>query len=158
MLEQFLTARTSVDSRYDQSTRGEIELTEQEERGRVLFMTDHRPGEAISGAGCASCHSSPFFTDHEFRNNGLAATDDLGRESVTGKQSDRGKFATPTLRNVALTAPYMHDGRFETLEEVVEHYSSGLHRSDTLDPVLKAIPDSGLALSEDEKSALVAFL
>jgi cytochrome c peroxidase len=77
---------------------------------------------------------------------------------VTGTESDRGKFKTPTLRNIALTAPYMHDGRFSTLEEVVEHYSSGVKRSATLDPNLAKHPVEGLRLSAEDKRALVAFL
>ncbi|PYJ85396.1 MAG: hypothetical protein DME22_09335 [Verrucomicrobia bacterium] len=73
-------------------------------------------------------------------------------------ETDRAKFKVPTLRNVALTAPYMHDGRFATLEEVVEHYNGRLHRSQTLDPNLAKHPESGLGLSADDKAALVAFL
>ncbi len=78
--------------------------------------------------------------------------------NVTDQASDRGKFKTPTLRNIARTAPYMHDGRFATLEEVVEHYNSGISRSETLDPNLGKHPASGLGLSDTEKKALVAFL
>ena len=77
---------------------------------------------------------------------------------MTKKEGDKGKFAVPSLRNVAVTAPYMHDGRFQTLEEVVEHYSSGVKRSATLDPNLAKHPASGLNLSATDKAALVAFL
>jgi cytochrome c peroxidase len=92
-------------------------------------------------------------------NNGLEILpNDLGRMEVTKQEGDRGKFKVPTLRNVALTAPYMHDGRFSTLEEVVEHYNGSLHRSHTLDPNLAKHPESGLGLSEADKAALVAFL
>ena len=83
---------------------------------------------------------------------------DIGREKVTGKASDRGKFSVPSLRNVAVTAPYMHDGRFRTLEDVVEHYSTGIPRSPTLDPNLAKHPDGGVPLNDDDKKALVAFL
>ena len=92
-------------------------------------------------------------------NNGLPErSQDGGRMEVTGKESDRSKFKVPTLRNVALTAPYMHDGRFQTLEEVIDHYNSGVQRTRTLDPNLAKHPESGLGLSEDDKKALVAFL
>ena len=74
------------------------------------------------------------------------------------RKTDRAKFKVPTLRNVALTAPYMHDGRFATLEEVVAHYNGKLHRSPTLDPNLAKHPESGLGLSAEDQAALVAFL
>jgi cytochrome c peroxidase len=77
---------------------------------------------------------------------------------VTGKASDLGKFAVPSLRNIALTGPYMHDGRLQTLDEVVEHYVSGVKRSATLDPNIAKHPDGGLPLSAADKNALVAFL
>ena len=82
----------------------------------------------------------------------------MGRAKITGKVSDQGKFATPSLRNIALTAPYMHDGRFTTLEEVVEHYATGVKRSATLDPNLAKHPDGGVPLNAADKRALVAFL
>lgn len=82
----------------------------------------------------------------------------LGLEKTTGRETDRRKFSTPSLRNIALTSPYMHDGRFETLEEVIDHYDSGLHRAPTLDPNLAKHPRDGLGLSKDDKKALVAFL
>ncbi len=77
---------------------------------------------------------------------------------MTGNALDKGKFAIPSLRNVALTAPYMHDGRFKTLEEVVDHYCTGTKRSATLDPNLAKHPDGGVPLNADDKKALVAFL
>ncbi|NDD81961.1 MAG: hypothetical protein EBZ53_05265 [Verrucomicrobia bacterium] len=83
---------------------------------------------------------------------------DPGRQKVTGKESDWGKFATPTLRNIALTAPYMHDGRFRTLEEVIDYYSEGVRQSPTLDPNLAKHPLEGIRLSSKDKKALVAFL
>jgi cytochrome c peroxidase len=94
-----------------------------------------------------------------FANNGLDAVPrDLGRFDVTKKDGDKGKFAVPSLRNIALTAPYMHDGRFATLEEVVEHYSTGVEQSETLDPNLAKHPKAGLQLTAQEKADLVAFL
>jgi cytochrome c peroxidase len=83
---------------------------------------------------------------------------DPGRESVTHKESDRGKFSTPSLRNIAQTAPYMHDGRFKTLEQVVDHYSAGVQRAPNLDPNLAKHPPEGIQLSPSNKKALVAFL
>jgi cytochrome c peroxidase len=82
----------------------------------------------------------------------------LGRFNVTKRAGDEGKFSVPTLRNVAVTAPYMHDGRFRTLDEVVEHYCTGMKRSATLDPNLAKHPDGGVPLSAADKRALVAFL
>ncbi len=99
------------------------------------------------------------FQSQSFANNGLDDIfSDIGRAKVTGKNSDVGKFGVPSLRNVALTAPYMHDGRFQTLEEVVEHYCTGIKRSATLDPNLARHPDGGVPLSMEDKKALVAFL
>ncbi|MGB0774390.1 MAG: cytochrome-c peroxidase, partial [Akkermansiaceae bacterium] len=88
---------------------------------------------------------------------GLTNTQDIGLAAFTGKGSDRYKFSTPSLRNIALTAPYMHDGRFATLEEVIDHYSGGFMRSETLDPNLAKHP-TGLKLKESDKRALIAFL
>ena len=100
-----------------------------------------------------------MFTSLPFANNGLVATEnDFGKFSITRLESDRGKFAVPSLRNVALTAPYMHDGRFGTLEEVIEHYDHGVQRSATLDPNLAKHPTTGLELSQSDKRALVVFL
>ena len=95
--------------------------------------------------------------DHDFHNNGLKPSDDLGLAIVTKKDSDQFKFSTPSLRNISLTAPYMHDGRFATLEEVIGHYNQGFKRSATLDPNLAKHPQ-GLGLSEDDQAALIAFL
>jgi cytochrome c peroxidase len=100
-----------------------------------------------------------MFTDHQFHNNGLAAMEkDLGRYNVTHEDEDKLKFKTPSLRNIALTAPYMHDGRFKSLEEVVAHYNTNVERSATLDPNLAKHPASGLGLTADEQQDLVAFL
>ena len=93
-----------------------------------------------------------------FANNGLEPLGDAGRFEVTKREDDRGKFKTPSLRNVALTAPYMHDGRFATLEEVIDHYDHGIHPSPTLDPNIAKHPPTGLGLSAEDKQALVAFL
>lgn len=157
-LEQFMLTLLSGDSKFDRAIRGAATFSEDEKRGFELFMTEFDPRTGQRGADCFHCHGGPLFSDHQFHNNGLSPTDDTGRFRATGKDSDRGKFATPSLRNVERTAPYMHDGRFATLEEVVAHYSSGVKRSATLDPNLAKHPQGGLALSTEEQKDLVAFL
>ncbi len=159
-IEQFVLTLTSFDSKFDRAMRGETKLSAAEQRGFELFMTEAEPRMGHYGADCFHCHGGALFTDHQFHNNGLDATNaaDPGRFKVTGHESDRGKFSTPSLRNVALTAPYMHDGRFKTLEEVVDHYSEHVQRSATLAPNIAKHPDGGLHLSANDKTALVAFL
>ena len=158
-LEQFLLSKISQESRFDQALRKQGDLTEIEKRGLQLFVTEHDPERGLRGADCFHCHGGMLFTNHELHDNGLELTDsDAGRVGVTGQTSDYGKFKTPSLRNVALRPPYMHDGRFATLEEVVEHYNSGVHRRPTLDPNLAKHPVSGLGLTDEEKRELVAFL
>ena len=122
-------------------------------------MTENDPRLGLRGADCFHCHSGAFFTNHRFHNNGLPPlNDDLGVEHTTGEKSDRFKFSTPSLRNIAVTSPYMHDGRFDTLEEVVKFYSEDIHRSPTLDPNIAKHPGKGLNLNKEEQAALVAFL
>ncbi len=158
-LEQYLLTLVSQDSRFDRAARKVAELSKEETRGLQLFVTEHDPARGLFGADCFHCHGGTLFTDHQFKNNGLTlSVDDVGRMAVTGDPADRGKFKTPSLRNIAVTAPYMHDGRFQTLDEVVEHYSGPMPRSDTLDPNLAKHPTAGLQLSEADKRALVAFL
>ncbi len=158
-LEQFLLTLVSQDSRFDRAARGEVELTEEERRGLGLFITENDPARGLRGADCFHCHGGNLFTSGAFANNGLDATfTDSGRASVTRNEADRGKFRVPSLRNVAATAPYMHDGRFATLEDVVEHYNSGIRPSPTLDPNLAKHPNLGLSLTDADKKALVAFL
>jgi cytochrome c peroxidase len=95
----------------------------------------------------------------KFSNNGLDESfSDLGRGAVTNNANDNGKFKVPTLRNIALTAPYMHDGRFKTLDEVIEHYSSGVHMSPTIDPLIEFANQGGVQLDAQEKQLLKAFL
>lgn len=158
-LEQFLLTLISQESKFDRAARKLVQLTPQEQRGLQLFVTEHDPARGLRGADCFHCHGGNLFTNHKFMNNGLEErAGDLGRMGGTQPDSDRGKFKVPTLRNVAKTAPYMHDGRFATLEDVVEHYNGPLHRSPALDPNLAKHPESGLGLSTEEKAALVAFL
>ena len=158
-IEQFMLTLTSFDAKFDRALRGKAVLSEDEKRGFELFMTEFDPRTGQRGADCFHCHGGPLFSDHQFHNNGLAPDEaDTGRHRVTKLESDRGKFATPSLRNIARTAPYMHDGRIATLEEVVAHYSTGVKRSATLDPNLAKHPDGGLRLSAEDQRALVAFL
>ena len=148
-IAQFERTLISADSKYDRWLAGQAEFTPQEERGFILFHTEE--------GDCFHCHVSPLFTDNEFHNNGLDLDPpDEGLAALTGKRFDRGKFKTPTLRNIEYTAPYMHDGRFQTLEEVVEHYDSGFHRIVLTDPLLLVRPN--LDLIPADKRALVAFL
>lgn len=158
-LEQCLLTLISQESKFDRAARKVDRLTPQEQRGLQLFVTEHDPARGLRGADCFHCHGGNLFSNYQYMNNGLAPRlRDLGRMEVTGQETDRGKFKVPSLRNVALTAPYMHDGRFATLEEVVEHYNSGVRRTRTLDPNLAKHPESGLGLSAEDKAALVAFL
>lgn len=158
-LEQYLLTLISQDSRFDRTVRKVEQMTDDEKHGMQLFVTEYDPARGLRGADCFHCHGGTLFTDHQFKNNGLDLNAaDLGRMIVTGNPADKGKFKTPSLRNVAVTAPYMHDGRFKTLEEVVEHYSSGVKRSETLDPNLAKHPEAGIQLTPEEKHALVAFL
>ena len=156
-LENFLLTLTADDSKFDRALRGKATLNAAEQRGFELFMTEYEPRTGQRGADCFHCHGGPLFSDHQFHNNGLAGTDE-GRSAVTHREADRGKFATPSLRNIARTAPYMHDGRFATLEQVIAHYSTGVRRTATLDPNLAKHPDGGVPLTAEEQAALVAFL
>ena len=158
-LEQFLLTRISADSKFDRALRGVAVLSEEEKRGFELFATEFDPARGRRGADCFHCHGGALFTDFTPKNNGLDLVSlDAGRSVVTGNTTDRGKFKTPSLRNVALTGPYMHDGRFATLEEVIAHYDHGVQRAAALDPNLAKHPNAGLGLTSEEQRALVAFL
>lgn len=147
-------------SKYDlHNTSGTgVSFTDAEERGFEIFNTEK--------ADCFHCHTveTHLFTDFDFHNNGLDAVnkvedfEDKGLGKHTGNPLDHGKFKTPTLRNIALTAPYMHDGRFQTLEEVVDHYSDGIKNSPTLDNIIHTKFQEGLQLTPSEKADLIAFL
>lgn len=159
-LENFLLTLVSSHSRFDDYLKGKTEFSASEKRGFELFMTEYEPRSGRFGADCFHCHGGALFTDNAFHNNGLDMdpVQDSGRYMITSSEADRGKFMTPSLRNVALTAPYMHDGRFETLEEVVAHYNSGVARSPSLDPNLAKHPAAGINLSRDDQKAIVDFL
>jgi len=157
-ISQFERTFISTNSKYDRWRRGEYELTPEEAFGRDLFNKDKTPFE--SGADCFHCHDEgKDFTDNAFLNNGLDEfATDLGRAEVTGEPFDNAKFKSPTLRNIEHSGPYMHDGRFKTLREVVDFYSEGLKDSPTIDPLMKNIATGGVQLTEREKDALIAFL
>jgi len=156
-LAQFMRTMISSNSRFDKYLKGENTLTPQELGGYSVFMQEEK-------GDCFHCHgnaNNPAWKDNLFHNNGLNSTHtghDMGRYNVTGNPADIGKFKTPTLRNIELTGPYMHDGRFSTLEEVVDFYSTGLQDSPTVDPLMKNVHTGGAMLTPEDKAALVAFL
>jgi len=157
-LEQYLLTLVAADSRFDRAARGDGALTAEERRGLELFLTEYDPARGRYGADCFHCHGGTLFGDFAYRDNGLGAAADQGRGVVTGSAYDAGKFKTPSLRNVALRGPYMHDGSLPTLEAVVAHYAHGVKRTPNLDPNLGKHPDTGMDLSRGDQSALVAFL
>ena len=116
--------------------------------------------KSLDGADCFHCHNGPLMRVKKFSNNGLLPNsfNDLGRAHVTNNPEDNYKFKVPTLRNIALTAPYMHDGRFANLDEVIEHYSSGIHMSPTIDPLIEFGSQGGVQLDAQEKYLLKKFL
>jgi len=149
-LAQFQRIMISSNSKYDKYLRGEVILSDLEFEGMMLYNTE--------AADCFHCHGTALFTDNIPRNNGLDEFPEDGLMEVTGKPMDLGRFKTPTLRNIEHTAPYMHDGRFETLEEVVEFYSSGVHNTETVDPLMVYAFKGGVHLTDPQKVALVAYL
>jgi cytochrome c peroxidase len=148
----------SYQSKYDQYKDGKAMLTDSEERGRQLFFTEFDPSGKVKGAECFHCHAGPNFTNDEYMNNGLdddANFKDLGRAKVTMTTDDNAKFLTPSLRNIEVTAPYMHDGRFITLEEVVDHYNEHAKYSTTADILLQYnLQSGGLKLTLTDQSYL----
>ncbi|MEY2905005.1 MAG: hypothetical protein RJA52_1021 [Bacteroidota bacterium] len=152
-ITQFERTLISADSRFDKVVwKNQGWLTDEELRGKQLFFFEE--SQLLEHPGCSHCHFDPLFTDNTFRNNGLDKTfTDMGRGIFTQNISDNGKFRVPTLRNIALTAPYMHDGRFQTLEEVLEHYSRGGHGVSNEDVNIRPFP-----LSDQDKKDLIAFL
>jgi len=164
-LAQFVRTLISGNSKYDRWRRGETALTDSEFSGYEIFLREGGDPETTPGGqfggDCFHCHSEAgvLFTDHLFRNNGLDSVfaADPGLAGVTGMPLDSGRFKTPTLRNVALSGPYMHDGRFSTLEEVIDHYNSGGVASSTIDPFMK-YTTGGLTLTPSMKADLIAFL
>lgn len=155
-IAQFIRTIISADSKFDRYMRGETQLTNQELRGYVLFTTEE-------GADCFHCHGSdgsPLFTTNLFYNNGLDSVfnDTRDRYAVTGNVRDHGAYRAPTLRNIMVTAPYMHDGRFRTIDEVLQFYNSGLVNSPYIHPLMHKINEGGAWLTPSELSDLKSFL
>ncbi len=151
-LAQFMTMLTSSNSRFDKYRRNEVGGT---------LTSDELAGYNLFNQKCASCHATDIFTDNSFRNNGLQinpSINDTGRYRVTGFNNDKYKFKVPSLRNIEKTAPYMHDGRFYTLESVLNHYSSGVTNTQNLDSSLNNSGTLGIPLTATEKLQLIAFL
>ncbi|MBN2175083.1 MAG: hypothetical protein JW731_13195 [Bacteroidales bacterium] len=155
-IAQFVRTIISADSKFDKYLRGEIQLTNAELHGFVLFTTEE-------GADCFHCHGgagNPLFTTNLFYNNGkdTVFTDPVDRYSITGDPMDKGAYKASTLRNIEYTAPYMHDGRFNTLDEVINFYSHELQWSPQIDPLMHHIANNGTQLTPIEKEDLKAFL
>ena len=154
-IAQYERTIISANSKFDKYLLGQTTLTIQEEEGFNIFMDEER-------GDCFHCHgneNNPLWTDNKFHNNGLDNNfSDLGLGTVTGNPNDNGKFKTPSLRNLEFTAPYMHDGRFNTIDEVINHYSEGLQDSQTVDPLMKMVSQGGVQLNFEEKANLKAFL
>lgn len=145
-LAQFTGYLTSSNSKYDRYKKGQASFTVQEETGYTLFK-----------ANCASCHPEPLFTDYSLRNIGLPVDpllNDYGQMRITGNKEDSLKFKVPTLRNVTISSNYMHDGRFNTLAQCLNHYRTGVQQSPNLDPLLI----NGINLTSSEATALSVFL
>jgi cytochrome c peroxidase len=155
-ISQFIRTFISANSRFDQYLRGETQLTPSELNGYVLFVTEE-------GADCFHCHGgdgNPLFTTHLFYNNAKDSVFDDPRDrfAITGDPMMRGAYKAPSLRNIELTAPYMHDGRFKTLDEVIDFYSEGLIYSPIADPLMHHLLNGGTRLTLNEKAGLKAFL
>jgi cytochrome c peroxidase len=145
-LAQFTASLVSADAKYDQVKRGEARFDEYEQTGYTIFKQK-----------CARCHQEPLFTDLSYRNTGMeldSTLKDYGRMRITGRKEDSLKFRVPSLRNVFLTFPYGHDGRFTTISEVLEHYNSGVVQSPSLDSSLV----KGIPISENDRFYLISFL
>ncbi|MCC7429311.1 cytochrome-c peroxidase [bacterium] len=145
-LSQFIRTLVSSNSKYDKFLEGKATLTEAETRGRDLFYSEK--------GDCFHCHSEPLFSDNDFHNTGIDFTfSHEGLAEITGNSNDFGKFKTPTLRNIELTAPYFHDGSAATLEAVLDKYNAGLSLYPTVDPLIRP-----LGLSTQDKQDLIAFM
>ena len=155
-IAQFVRSLVSANSKFDRYLLGEEELTDDEMAGYELFCTEE-------GADCFHCHGGgglALMTTNLFYNNGLddEFTDPEDRAAVTGSHWDRGAYKAPTLRNIAVSAPYMHDGRFTTLDEVINFYSEGVKDSENINPLMHHVMDGGVQLTDLEKIQLKAFL
>ena len=146
---QFMGMLVSSNSKYDKIMRGE---------SGVSFSADEQAGyQLFQSKKCNSCHVPPLFSDYSYRNNGLPVNptyNDSGRANITGLANDKFKFKVPSLRNIEVSSPYMHDGRFQSLSQCLDHYSNGISSYPNLDTLLT----NGISLSAQEKNQLIAFL
>lgn len=145
-ISQFLVELKTFNSKYDKVLKGEMKFSEMESKGYEIFKNK-----------CSSCHKEPLFTSNKFKNNGLeidVTLNDYGRMKITQNPKDSLLFKVPTLRNIEFSFPYMHDGRFSNLIEVINHYNNGIKKSKTLSKELK----KPLNLSDKERTELVSFL
>jgi cytochrome c peroxidase len=145
-LAQFTGLMISANSRYDKYILGKDTFNIQEKSGLELFRTK-----------CSSCHKEPLFTDNSYRNNGLivdSTINDIGRSKITNIEADKYKFKVPSLRNVEMTFPYMHDGRYRKLKDVLNHYSSPTNHNNSTDEAITKIGN----LSDKERKDIIAFL
>jgi cytochrome c peroxidase len=145
-ISQFVVMLQTSNSKYDKVLRKEEKFTEMEQKGYKLFQNH-----------CASCHKEPLFTNDSYENNGLpidSTLNDFGRMRITENKKDKQKFKVPTLRNIQFTFPYMHDGRFKSLTEVVKHYNLGIEKSETLAKQLQ----QPMHLTDNEQTEIIAFL
>lgn len=155
-IAQFVRTFVSAEAKIDRYLRGEEQLSQPELNGFILFTTEE-------GADCFHCHGgfgNPLFTTHLFYNNGKDSIfDDIAdRFAITGDIMDKGAYKAPTLRNVSLSGPYMHDGRFKTLDEVIDFYSHHLQVSEQVDPLMHHLLRGGVQLTPNEKADLKAFI
>lgn len=164
-IAQFLRTIISSSSKYDVMYKYEYNLPLSANENSILQSVEAEEWagydlfKSLNGADCFHCHNGPLMRVEKFSNNGLDNTfSDPGRALVTNNPNDEGKFKVPSLRNIELTAPYMHDGRFNTLDEVIEHYSSGVHMSATIDPLIEFANQGGVQLDAQEKLLLKKFL
>ncbi|MGJ7032604.1 cytochrome-c peroxidase [Niabella hirudinis] len=150
-LSQFMLLCISSRSKYDSVMRHE---------GSAVFTGEEAAGRTLVIQKCGGCHKEPLFTDGSFRNNGIGAgaNDDQGRFAVTLRPEDQYKFKVPGLRNLSYTAPYMHDGRFYTLDAVLDHYTTGMKPGPGLDPLLSENGQPGIPLKPAQRKQILAFL
>lgn len=146
---QFMVNMVSANSKYDKYILGDQNALNSFELEGLSLFRQH----------CESCHKEPLFTDLSFRNNGVQKEiRDKGRMLITEMPQDMGKFKVPSLRNIEVTSPYMHNASMETLTQVLDHYASGIHNQPTLDLQLMVDGKPGIKIDEQEKEKIIAFL
>lgn len=155
-IAQFIRTLISADSRFDKYMRGELQLSPSELNGYVLFTTEE-------GADCFHCHGgfgNPLFTTHLYYNDGKDTlfTDPMDRFSITGDPMDIGAYKATTMRNIELQGPYMHDGRFETLDDVIDFYSTAVVNSPSISPLMHHVANGGVRLTPTEREDLLSFI